>query len=705
MRLLFKTPKTDSQDIFTKYDLERLDGITRTKNQVNKERNEKTSGANGKNSEKIQSESAKVEIKHTASENTANNLTYDSLLIKDSSGYELMEKAVNVANSPVETDKNSSTTLVAVKNCENRLVPINNNGKINLTANTIVSAYSHSKDCNNINNNHLIGEMNIDDTKNDDNVVTTITTIDNTNTVNSIFINRVNKDNINNIFNINTSGNNNIMSNGFVSNNGGISSNGHVGNNGHTINSNSNSSSNFNSTGKAYIRIKNNNVIQNVLQNEIKTKQSKCPSPPPRKKSTSKHQTSSNVHAIKIEYPKIENTTVVKITSESYKLQIKNDFPQTDTKINIPIENNERKTSIMINGDDCYSTVNVTDSVPIYQSSVVVNDDCLYGLTPTVKRSSSVYITAEENKNFNNEKEAVYVDTIGKVNKNGRMNEDKSNEEANGDNKMKTYKDNTEICKDESNTFESNQDKIKTIGSTFEKDDKKNGTMHGKDKKNDSAKGCNSINGSTIYVNENSIHNVNVTEDLNQRNLENNFSIKDDSENNKSLTREKCKGILDVLKDPVEAVRRNLVPHVCGKTDLNGKTEKDRNYLAEDEIFPTSDSFLNLKNINLHNEDTLSDNSSTQYELVDIQSDCYTDNSNRSSITEDDMINRTKFYEMLADDAAIEVSEVEDHHYESIKNNSDPIYEEIEVPPPLPANPPPSFVIDDLNIDKEFTTR
>lgn len=97
--------------------------------------------------------------------------------------------------------------------------------------------------------------------------------------------------------------------------------------------------------------------------------------------------------------------------------------------------------------------------------------------------------------------------------------------------------------------------------------------------------------------------------------------------------------------------------------------------------------------------------SSTQYEPMDPGSDCYTDNSNRSSVTEEEMANRTKFYELLADPALVEVSENDDHHYESIKLDNDPIYEEIEIPPPLPSNPPPSSLLDDLNLDKEFTTR
>ncbi|KRT82932.1 hypothetical protein AMK59_3067, partial [Oryctes borbonicus] len=188
-----------------------------------------------------------------------------------------------------------------------------------------------------------------------------------------------------------------------------------------------------------------------------------------------------------------------------------------------------------------------------------------------------------------------------------------------------------------------------------------------------------------------------------------------------------------ILCNPVEAVKRNLVPHVCGKSDVSRrpcsrKTIESDDLVASflndsllngtspmDHLPPNNvsqlieESFLKLRNHDNANmdddRDLSSEHSSTnQYEIMDAGSDCYTDNSNRSSVTEEELSTRSKFYELLAE-SAVEVAENDDHHYESIKQNVDPIYEEIEIPPPLPSNPPPSMLLDDLQLDKEYTTR
>lgn len=338
---------------------------------------------------------------------------------------------------------------------------------------------------------------------------------------------------------------------------------------------------------------------------------------PPRKRSNNKTTTQitspSPVQTIKIETPPKEptiNKTVVQITpiNTVHKIQIKNEFIETHSAQYIPVFNNtQRKTSILINGDDCYSTVNVNDDVPLYQSSVVVKDEP----KPTIifdtnRNSSSIYITG----NFSNTIESKIVD-----------------ESTNGDD----TKENLSVVE------------IPAIN-----------------------------------------------------------PLKQASSAEEALEL--------LLNDPVEAVRRNLVPHVCGKSDVSratpAKSDTTDPYetMAADEqkLKALADAMLG----NLQDDDGCSEHSSsTQYELMDPGSDCYTDNSNRSSVTEEELGNRTKFYELLADAALVEVADGEDHHYESIKSTVDPIYEEIEVPPPLPSNPPPLNLLDDLQLDKEFTTR
>lgn len=286
-------------------------------------------------------------------------------------------------------------------------------------------------------------------------------------------------------------------------------------------------------TGNLYYteKVLNNNIINTCFQDFNNLNEN--PSVPPRSKYAAKllnAPTTANIHAIKIECTESKDIFNIKKSQaeDCYRLQIKND-------IFLGKNNFDKKTSVVINGDDCYSTININNNVPLYYSSVEIKD---------------VEI----------ESESVVKTEI--------------------------------IIEEPKHAF---------------------------------------------------------------------------------------------INDPLEALRRNLIPHVCGR---------------EDSEF----NFVDYKNF----EDDLisSKSASSQYELVDVNSDYYTDNSNRSSIAEDDTQSRNKFYELLATSAVEEASsEYESHQYECIKIDNDPIYEDIDAPPPLPINPPPSDVVDDLQIDKEYTAR
>ncbi|KAK5642051.1 hypothetical protein RI129_008218 [Pyrocoelia pectoralis] len=349
---------------------------------------------------------------------------------------------------------------------------------------------------------------------------------------------------------------------------------------------------------------------------DTKPKDDTPPTAPPRKRSNSKQPLPITVDVTppkaKSE-PDYLNKTVVQIRAPStvHKIQIKNEFLDNNVQTVVISDNAQRKTSIMINGDDCYSTINVNDDIPMYQSSVVVKDMGTEQET-RLNRSSSVYITG----NFVS----------------------------------------TEL-----------EPKVPTNGRTF----------------------------------------TEISDEASELPTKDHFVIR---------TKSSSEDLKELLKDPVEAVKRNLVPHVCGKSDVlrrpnNRKLSNFTSNLLEDFGDKNMDNLIQdslskLKNYESdEDKDEYSDhNSSTPYELMDPGSDCYTDNSNRSSLTEEELNARTKFYEMLADSTIAEISEGEDHHYESIRHNSDPIYEEIN-PPPLPSNPPPSSIIDDLQLDKHFTTR
>lgn len=358
----------------------------------------------------------------------------------------------------------------------------------------------------------------------------------------------------------------------------------------------------INKTNEELALAKLDECISNSNVENIITTLDTPPSAPPRKRSNNKQPTLTN--SIRIESVNKEiinlnkegtNKTVVKITTPPavHKIQIKNEFTDSTNHQSINIENTQRKTSIMINGDDCYSTVNVNDDIPLYQSSVVVKDSVgIISISDkSEKKCSTVYITGS------------FVPTVIPLEK----SED--------------------------------------------------------------------------------------TKDI----------VEKPAEKDSDMLRE-------LLKDPVEAVRRNLVPHVCGKSDVS-RRQRDKKFPNGklSDTLPEStyeDVFMRSRHYESLCDDLSSEHSSsTQYELIDPGSDCYTDHSNRSSVTEEELANRTKFYELLADSGVIEVTENDDHIYESIKVNTDPIYEDIEVPPPLPSVPPPINILDDFNLDKEFTTR
>ncbi|XP_050095144.1 uncharacterized protein LOC126577515 [Anopheles aquasalis] len=106
--------------------------------------------------------------------------------------------------------------------------------------------------------------------------------------------------------------------------------------------------------------------------------------------------------------------------------------------------------------------------------------------------------------------------------------------------------------------------------------------------------------------------------------------------------------------------------------------------------------------------------SAAAYELMEFDqladlSDCYQSCSSDLTVDEETTSSRSKFYQMLVDATLSEIEinttndDDEDHHYESIRLNGDPIYEEInEIPPPLPLTAPP---IDDLDLEKQRNAR
>lgn len=441
-----------------------------------------------------------------------------------------------------------------------------------------------------------------------------------------------------------------------------------------------------------------------------------------------------------------------------------------DDSVMKALEDNQRKTSIMISGDDCYSTVNVNNDTPIYQSSVTVND----ASSPTTVTSTGNTVTI-----------SVYSETDDGIVETGSLHS----------NQIYIYSNNnTEDNKNnenESSPVMSSSPTISSPGKTLVVVDYE--TMN-----NDNA----------IQSNRNNYEDCDLKIDYKTvDNNENGDLLSSDVE--RECSREE---ICELLKNPVEAVKRNLVPHVCGKTtddninEISISDESNNPIKNEQEIKTLSrnsfisklledpmlghlaegletelvaklieNSLVRLKQSRNHEEQKSNDEDETMNRLIDASlhklqsekasqddttnsgvittemstnddetitqsennientvcpgpyesmeyesgligpssdvdhmSDTYNASASELS-TEEENSTRSKFYQMLVDAtlSEIEITNTidDDHHYESIRLNADPIYEEIgDIPPPLPLNPPPASLLS-LDDDKKQTTR
>ncbi|XP_041986649.1 uncharacterized protein LOC121738562 [Aricia agestis] len=433
-------------------------------------------------------------------------------------------------------------------------------------------------------------------------------------------------------------------------------------------------------------------ITSNVLKN-LRCGINGSPEPPPRLKTkTKKHNyvktrfvrnnSSSSTSDEWSDTNDTEQKTVLRV-----KQFDSDDCEELKNKLSL-VEIESRKTSIQITGNDCYSTMNVSSDTPIYLSSVVVNDDSGNACN-TYQTGTTVTISVGTPENeVKKSKSQIYIGGIFP--------------EANS-------------TKEEANTYEEYY--------------------------------------SNNYRNE-------KYDDLN-RNL-----------------------MSSILNDPVEAVRRNLIPHVCGKKDDHRESCNSHNeqlesgnfvtklfndpffaHLAEgldsnlvkklienslmklqevkhqegtDSSKATLEKLIESSLINLKEEVSKSEkakshenaetketderklNSSSpdnenccsapyesmEYEsgaigiLSDLEplSDCYNASASELSTEDDTNSTRSKFYQMLVDAAICDLETAnntdDDHHYEAIRLNSDPIYEEIgDMPPPLPINPPPNSLM------------
>ncbi|CAD7083307.1 unnamed protein product [Hermetia illucens] len=424
--------------------------------------------------------------------------------------------------------------------------------------------------------------------------------------------------------------------------------------------------------------------------------------------------------------------------SEVHRLKIRHEDENTS-----PILVSQKKTSILINGDNCYSTVNVSSDTPLYQSSVVVNNGVSTISTEPLRISSNT-VTINVSNPSTPEEEIICKNN--KINSILTLNSNLLNVGSSG-------------------STVSHSSSSSTIGSD-----------------GDSSSYSGSLKRGSTFV---TLDFGSPTE-----------PTKTTAADKEGFTHEQ--ELVQILRNPVEAVKRNLVPHVCGKLDntvyksslpitpaptpaKSDSNKPQNNYsfigklledptlhqlaeglesevvvkLIENSLKRLKDSRQSVDTSGTKDNEDMNklidlalqkvreermklevkkrnetSNESTQnpsqdqhencsissgnsygsanYDLFDFEnneSDCYQSCSSEMTTEEDAQSTRSKFYQMLVDatlsEIEISTSNEDDHHYESIRMNCDPIYEEIsDVPPPLPLSPPP---VGDVELDKRTT--
>lgn len=157
--------------------------------------------------------------------------------------------------------------------------------------------------------------------------------------------------------------------------------------------------------------------------------------------------------------------------------------------------------------------------------------------------------------------------------------------------------------------------------------------------------------------------------------------------------------------DPVEAARKNIIPHVCGKA-LQENNKENLKVVHEPSAQSNSSLIHTIKDVKkLDRKETALDTQTSVESVENLEDDVFTlkDDSEENS----DCYVCAKNLNKGLNNKPDEEEEVriglefdsDENHYEIIR---DPIYEEIsETPPPLPLSPPPATV----DINESIPTR
>lgn len=340
------------------------------------------------------------------------------------------------------------------------------------------------------------------------------------------------------------------------------------------------------------------------------------------------------------------------------------------------------KTSVAINGDDCYSTINVNDNIPVYQSSVVINSD-----TSPDQRWDSNAIHVESTNQI-----ALY--------ENERYN--KLNDKQNGSVSVSVKIIDTKQMEIEK-SMNSLVKPVKTLINLDYKDKEDNETSM-------DSQLCTSIKSdSSDCETSNNTKNTVLCSHGAVRSFPDSviLSLLNDPILGHLLQGLETKSIAKIIENSLVRLRANKTfMRKCATNDeeeLNNLVVTTLHSIIKEERAKVEKQQLQNKEDHHSSDDGFS---SSNYEAVQFDNKSHSNKKKKSNccskspmrLSHDGSITASKFYQMLVDSSFWQQNESstvlanESHHYETICLNCDPIYEEIndDQPPPLPLNPPPN---------------
>uniref|UniRef100_T1GWZ7 DH domain-containing protein n=1 Tax=Megaselia scalaris TaxID=36166 RepID=T1GWZ7_MEGSC len=352
-----------------------------------------------------------------------------------------------------------------------------------------------------------------------------------------------------------------------------------------------------------------------------------------------------------------------------------------------------KRTSILINGDDCYSTVNVTNDTPLYQSSVVVAPTDFNTVTIKCGTGGKKQRTPEEEIIYKNNKINTLLNQkknlggksvipIGQIKPQGRTLIKLDYEEP----KPTTSTETTSTTSTNPDVFSHEEELVKILRNPVEAV-RRNLVPHicGKEKSPTVTAPTTTTTTSTVKIEKNSLIGK-LLEDPMLHHLAD--GLESDT-------------VAKLIENSLKRLKANRSALDTSGTKDNDDMEK----LINTSLAKIKEERLRLESIAANNHPKILKNK----RFNRIEKVLVPELSCSSELTtagdEDTNSMKNKFYQMLVDAtlAEIEISASNDndyeHQYESIRINGDPIYEEIsEIPPPLPLSPPPLL---DLDLEKK----